>query len=196
MASPLDRPIWTALTTRHATLALGDTLARRYPADISPFAATENDSPESLAALSTLAASGKTMLFLQSGPVALPAGLTVVKADRGVQMLAEAPFPAVRDSRICPLGPADAAEMLTLAEVTKPGPFSVKSGDLGDFWCGVSITLIVVFIGFDSAFIRDIPGFSGIFRANHVPAEMVESDRRRRKFSLRMVPELPKGMRV
>ena len=35
----LERPIWSALTTTHASFALGNDLARRYPPDISPMAA-------------------------------------------------------------------------------------------------------------------------------------------------------------
>jgi len=35
---PLDRPIWSALTTRQQALAEGSALARRYPTAITPFA--------------------------------------------------------------------------------------------------------------------------------------------------------------
>ena len=35
----LERPTWSALTTRHASFALGNGLARRYPLDISPMSA-------------------------------------------------------------------------------------------------------------------------------------------------------------
>ena len=34
--SPLDNPVWSALTTTHAALAVGAGDARRYPADITP----------------------------------------------------------------------------------------------------------------------------------------------------------------
>ena len=36
---PLDYPIWTALTTTQQALAEGDARARRYPTEITPFAA-------------------------------------------------------------------------------------------------------------------------------------------------------------
>src|SRR5580693_9592263 len=39
MFEPLDNPIWFALTTEHQTLARSHGLARRYPPDVSPFAA-------------------------------------------------------------------------------------------------------------------------------------------------------------
>ena len=35
----LDNPVWYALTTQQAAIALGDHLARRYPPEIAPFGA-------------------------------------------------------------------------------------------------------------------------------------------------------------
>ncbi|WP_413206821.1 GNAT family N-acetyltransferase [Rhodospirillum sp. A1_3_36] len=128
---PLDRPIWTALTTRHAHLAEGGAHARRYPGDTSPFVATRDEGPDSLAALAAL---GGAMVFLQVDPVVLPAGMTAIKTAMGVQMVAEGAFPAVEDPEIGPLGPEDAADMAALADLTKPGPFTLKAMDLGGFW--------------------------------------------------------------
>jgi len=54
MTHVLDRPIWSALTTRHQTFAQGDSLARRYLPSIVPFAATAADDAESLRALGRL----------------------------------------------------------------------------------------------------------------------------------------------
>ncbi|MDQ0325147.1 ribosomal protein S18 acetylase RimI-like enzyme [Rhodopseudomonas julia] len=130
----LRRPIWTALATRHAHLAEGGAGARRYPADISPFAASGDDCAESLAALERLCRLGERMVFLQRDPVALPEGFAVALEADGVQMVGEGPFPRIEDARIVPLGPDDAEAMLALAELTKPGPFSLKAQRLGRFW--------------------------------------------------------------
>jgi len=46
----LDRPIWSALETRHQAFAQGDKLARRYPHSIVPFVATATDDADSLRA--------------------------------------------------------------------------------------------------------------------------------------------------
>jgi predicted GNAT family acetyltransferase len=40
----------------------------------------------------------------------------------------------VEDQRIEKLGEADAAAMLELASLTKPGPFTMRAQALGDFW--------------------------------------------------------------
>ena len=39
VSQPIRNPIWRALTTRHASLALGAARARRYPGDVAPFIA-------------------------------------------------------------------------------------------------------------------------------------------------------------
>lgn len=130
----LDRPIWSALATAHAPLALGGPLARRYPADIAPFAAARDDDAESLDALAALVAPGERVLIVQADEIVLPAALSPVATAEVVQMIAQAPIASPGDPRIEPLTPADAPEMLALATLTQPGPFSLKAQSLGRFW--------------------------------------------------------------
>lgn len=138
MTHLLDRPIWSALGTRHAMLAEGGSLAKRYPASIAPFAATGDDSADSLQALAGLAATAESVLLLMADPIAVPRGFTTITAAPAVQMIADEGLEAVADDRIEPLGEADAAEMLALATLTKPGPFSLRALSLGGFW-GVKV---------------------------------------------------------
>ncbi|HME59206.1 MAG TPA: hypothetical protein VKF63_12765, partial [Terracidiphilus sp.] len=56
--SELDNPIWNALLTEHAFLALGDGLARRYPPAIGPLSGIASQSAASYEALRTLAGPG------------------------------------------------------------------------------------------------------------------------------------------
>jgi predicted GNAT family acetyltransferase len=134
----LDRPIWSALGTRHASLAEGGTLARRYPASIAPFAATESEDKESLQALSELASTGETLLLLMADPIVAPSDFVTTTAASAVQMIGDRRLHHVTDERIERLTRADAADMLELATLTKPGPFSLRALELGDFW-GVKI---------------------------------------------------------
>jgi len=134
MSHMLDRPIWNALSTRHAALAEGGDLARRYAPDIHPFACSRDNSPESVRALADIAAPGEALVFLQADEFMLPPGFTATLTAFGVQMIAERHMPKIEDSRIEKLGEADAAEMLELATLTKPGPFTMKAQALGDFW--------------------------------------------------------------
>jgi predicted GNAT family acetyltransferase len=51
-----------------------------------------------------------------------------------VQMLAERPIETPHDQRIVRLTETDAQEMLDLAVLTKPGPFTLRAQTLGPFW--------------------------------------------------------------
>lgn len=134
MSHNLDRPIWNALNTRHAALALGGDLAKRYAPSIHPFACSRDETPESLAALAEIAAPGERLIFLQADEFVLPPGFTAIMTAFGVQMVAAPDMPVIEDDRITPLGEADAADMLELALLTKPGPFTLKALSLGSFW--------------------------------------------------------------
>ncbi|NEJ25928.1 GNAT family N-acetyltransferase [Rhizobium leguminosarum] len=134
MTHILDRPIWSALQTAHADLAEGGKSARRYPPSIVPFAASADGTPESLDALENLPSQAESMILVESGPIAIPPGLAVVAEASVVQMVAERPHERLSDSRIQPLTEADAADMLALATLTKPGPFTLRAQCLGSFW--------------------------------------------------------------
>jgi ribosomal protein S18 acetylase RimI-like enzyme len=135
MTHLLDRPIWSALTTIHAPLAEGGVLAKRYKPSIHPFTATADDSAESFAALEALVAAGDDALIVQTTPIALPDSFSIVTAASVVQMVAEnVPLPTVPIARIAPLTPDDAQDMLALAVLTKPGPFTARAQALGAFW--------------------------------------------------------------
>jgi ribosomal protein S18 acetylase RimI-like enzyme len=138
MSHILDRPVWNALNNAHAIFAEGDGDALRYRPSIVPFAAPAGDRPQEIAALGRLLAPGEAMVLVEAGPVTVPDGLTVLMRDRLVQMLAEQPHAQITDSRIEPLTEADAPDMLALALLTKPGPFTLKAQSLGTFW-GVKI---------------------------------------------------------
>jgi predicted GNAT family acetyltransferase len=138
MSHILDRPIWSALATGHASLAEGGPLARRYPAAVSAFAATGDDDPESLDALARLVRAGETAFLVHSGDIVVPNGLERTLSAELVQMVADGPIPTVVDERIQPLTEADAQEMLDLALLTKPGPFTLRAQNLGAFW-GIKI---------------------------------------------------------
>jgi ribosomal protein S18 acetylase RimI-like enzyme len=134
MSHTLDRPIWNALSTRHAALALGGDLAKRYAPSVHPFACSVDESPESLAGFAAIADRGETLIFLQADEFVLPPGFTAKITAFGVQMIADRHMPLVEDERIEKLAEADAEEMLDLATLTKPGPFTTRAQALGDFW--------------------------------------------------------------
>ena len=130
----LDRPVWTALAGRQAALAEGGALARRYRPDVIPFAAARDASETSLAALAALARPGEDVVLIEANTLALPPGFVTIVAAPAVQMIMARPPEPVPDGRIEPLSEVDAAEMLALATLTKPGPFTLRAHALGEFF--------------------------------------------------------------
>lgn len=134
MSHILDRPIWSALRTAHAALAEGSERAWRYPPSIVPFAAVADNSRQSLEALERLPVADEIMALVEAEPITVPQGLMIISEAKLVQMMAETLYPRISDSRIEPLTEADAEEMLALATLTKPGPFTLRAQSLGTFW--------------------------------------------------------------
>jgi predicted GNAT family acetyltransferase len=130
----LDRPIWSALSTRHLHLSLGSALARRYAKDVNLFASACDDSAAALSALTDLVQPGERIFLLQVPDILVPTGLAAVKAAKGVQMVATRPVPVTEpDDALVELTEADAQEMLELATLTEPGPFLARTHTMGRF---------------------------------------------------------------
>lgn len=131
---PLDRPIWSALTTRQRDLAEGGTTARRFPLVIAPFADMVDMSPDSFAALGALLSGPEIAVLFTPDPVPVPPGFKVLLAETGEQMIGTPADFSLPGVEIVRLGIADVPAMLALTEMTKPGPFSARTHELGNFF--------------------------------------------------------------
>lgn len=134
LAHPLDNPVWSALTTRHAHLAQGGALARRYPAEISPIAGLPAADAANVAALETLVGVGDDMGTAGPFVPVLPPNWEVLQETRVTQMVRAGCEPLDEgDVDASRLGAADVADMLGLVELTQPGPFRVRTIELGRY---------------------------------------------------------------
>ena len=131
----LDNPIWNALRTEHAGLALGDERARRYPVEIGPLSGIPAQTEESYETLSTLAGDGMAVLFSVE-PIVPMGGLQVVRSGPIVQMVRRGQGVEPDAGELTPrrLTAADAPAMVALAELTEPGPFRLRTLELGNFY--------------------------------------------------------------
>lgn len=130
---PLDRPIWAALTTRQSHLALGDGLARRFPAEIGPFADMADMSDASFAALGELMAPSEYVVLFTPDKVSAPEGFKVLLAKSGEQMIGMPAESTLSGVEIVTLGADDVPAMMALVDLTKPGPFGKRTHELGTF---------------------------------------------------------------
>lgn len=132
-AKQLEQPPWSALTTTHAALALGNDLARRYPPDIAPMAGLREVSPACLEALATLMKPGDVVGLFNAGPVPANSDLDVVTHKPIDQMVYEGSEVARATGQHATLAPADVPEMEKLVELTQPGPFARRTIVLGSY---------------------------------------------------------------
>ena len=135
---PLDRPTWSALTSRLSAFAIGDARAVRIDPACGVFLAAADDGPEARTAMTELA-----RLYPGSGIVeragaamdgVLPDGAEVVGGYPCVQMICSSLTAGGEPIDAEPLGEADAPEMLALATLTQPGPFRERTHALGGFF--------------------------------------------------------------
>ena len=129
----LDRPIWSALTTRQRGLAQGGERALRYPSAIGPFADMIDMSAASFAALGQLMSPSEYVVLFTHDTVTAPAGFKVLLAETGEQMIGTAAESPLHDAEIVTLGADDVPAMMALTELTKPGPFGKRTHELGTF---------------------------------------------------------------
>ena len=130
----LDRPIWTALTTRQAHLGSGDTLARRYHPDVAPFAALASETPAAYEALHKLLLPQDQVVLLSTGPLSQVDALQITHVGIIHQMVATRQEAGTTDTQEpIQLSSVDAKDMLDLAQKTKPGPYSKRTGEMGNY---------------------------------------------------------------
>lgn len=138
MSDPLANVVWHALTgPAHAGLAVVQGAARRYPLDVSVFGAVDAFSAAAWDGLAALAALGDgTVALFRETVEEAPPGWTPLLSMLGHQLVLEAipsaGLPPEPDGLV-PLGLADAAEMLALVAVTRPGPFALRTPVLGRY---------------------------------------------------------------
>ena len=131
---PLDNPIWSCLTTRHAHLASGGARARRNPASISPLGAVSGDGADHAADLEAVVDAGDDFAVFAPSVPALPSRWETLFASRLLQMVRadRSPLPE-GEVDVVRLGAKDVRDMLSLVELTKPGPFRLRTVELGHY---------------------------------------------------------------
>jgi ribosomal protein S18 acetylase RimI-like enzyme len=147
--SLLDDPVWHALTGPHRRFAVKPTAveeeaarAYRYRPDVAPFAAlrdvTDVHAWRELAGM--CGPQGRAALEASGSRAAIsaPANWTVTNVFLLAQMIAPADGVApcaspTSTEPVVALNVTDAAEMIALAELTRPGPFAASTVDLGGY---------------------------------------------------------------
>lgn len=134
----LDNVIWTALTSVHAAIATGRGLARHYPRDMAPFSALAEPTALAYADLAESLGRGLEARLFRPREEPSPSGWETLSVRPIIQMIADdqslekTTVPA--GFSVEPLTIKDAADMLALAEIAKPGPVGVRTVLLGSYF--------------------------------------------------------------
>jgi ribosomal protein S18 acetylase RimI-like enzyme len=128
----LDHPIWNALTSVHAPLALTRGAARRYPAAVSPLAATAEPTAEALADLAELADPGEALSLLSDGPLPASPHWRMLR-ERPIEQMVCGTFAPAASIPLLELGAADTGDMAALVALTEPGPFAPGALRMGRY---------------------------------------------------------------
>ena len=139
---PLDNVIWQALTTRQSKFAEGFDQARRFIPEVTSLTAFAEPNSRGYASLASLVDPGGTALLSLASPHQPMPGWDLVLAFPGLQMVWENNHAKLDEGAALSLGNGsgfstvelgsrDSREMVELAELTKPGPFGVRTHELG-----------------------------------------------------------------
>jgi ribosomal protein S18 acetylase RimI-like enzyme len=128
---PLDNVVWNALTTRQAHLAESFDQARRFTPEVSVIAAFLEPTDRGYESLARLLHDGQTCNLALKEPYQPRPGWNLIFGTPMPQMVYEGSGDFAPP--IIELGANDIPEMMALTSLTKPGPFSRRTHELGKY---------------------------------------------------------------
>ncbi|PRD55030.1 GNAT family N-acetyltransferase [Phyllobacterium myrsinacearum] len=153
----LDHPIWNALCTRHAGIAVGDALAKRYPSDLLPFADISGNEKENWDALLKLLERGDQCILIQKDPITVKVSVPATFAS-GLQMVAAESVQGGFHPDIVKLGSEYVPQIMELCSLTHAAPVRAGTSSIQQFWGILSEGRLIAMAG--ERFKQ--PGFSEI----------------------------------
>ena len=134
MATLLDNIMWNCMSGPHAHFAVGAGDVRRYAPGFSPIIGCRDPERPDFATLEGFCQPGESFYVdIWSGPA--PAGREIAREPRMHKMVWDAPAPegdAAPDATL--LRPEHAPRAVELAKLTNPGPFGIRTPELGEYF--------------------------------------------------------------
>ncbi|HEY6124558.1 MAG TPA: GNAT family N-acetyltransferase [Steroidobacteraceae bacterium] len=134
MTQLLDNIMWNCLSGPHAKFATGSGAVRRYAPGFSPIVGCEDPQQPDFDTLQKYCEPGDSFYFdIWSGPA--PAGWHIDKEAHMFKMVWEAPMPAEDPAPdAMALRPEHYEQAVSLAQLTNPGPFGIRTPELGEYF--------------------------------------------------------------
>ena len=134
MLSVLDNIMWNCMSGPHAVFAVGDGDVRRYAPGFSPIVGCREPTRPDFDALSNYCEPGDS-LYIDIWSGEAPAGWRIEKEARMFKMVWQAAVPAEDAAPdAIPLRAEHASQAVELARLTNPGPFGIRTPELGEYF--------------------------------------------------------------
>lgn len=169
----LDNPIWAALTGAQSHLSVASASAepalsaRRFQRELTTLAAFSQPTPESYRSLASLASPGETlgMFSTDLDDKQIGSDWELVSSLPILQMVSTS-VPKLSATKVSTeplleLSAKDSAEMLSLAELTRPGPFGTRTHELGTY-LGIRLNGVLVAMTGERLFLGDYREISAV----------------------------------
>ncbi len=133
----LHNVCYQALTTRQAHFAESSDQARRFFPEVSVIGGFLEPTPRGYDSLAALVKDGQTVNLALEAPYQPQPGWTLVFGSPMLQMVYERDRPELNSTptgeTIVELGPDNVPDMMELTSLTRPGPFSRRTHELGTY---------------------------------------------------------------
>lgn len=132
--SLLDNPIWQALTTKHAAFNEGNERLKYFYPEVSPFVAMADWQEEDRNYLESNLPSDRGFFYIIRDKIQLPGSCRKVFTIPLWQMVMQQHIPfTLTDVTIQPLDQSHIPAMIELTALTRPGPFSQRTIEFGNY---------------------------------------------------------------
>lgn len=130
----LDNPAWNALISGNKHLAKGNNQIRYFDKEVSPFVAFEENSMENFRLLYDQINRVEPLVYVTSEKTEIPGLWNVPYLISGLQMVYEGPA-TITDtgSSLVSLTNEHIPQMLSLTQLTNPGPFAERTIEFGHY---------------------------------------------------------------
>jgi ribosomal protein S18 acetylase RimI-like enzyme len=156
----LDNVIWCALSGHQARFSVGTHEARRYAPGFSPIVGFSDYAQPRFDALAPCCQPGERF-YCERWTGAAPEGFQIEVESSMVKMLWTGRAPSADEAPdASTLGPEHAASALALAELTNPGPFGLRTIELGEYFGYFEAGQLIAMAGerMHAAHLREISG--------------------------------------
>lgn len=130
----LNNPVWHALNSHNQHLGAGNDRAKFFDSEVSPFVALHENTVQNFIELYGMLERNRISFFSTPLQLDIPAPWKVIACVHGLQMIHNGiPLNGKHIHTASALLADNSPEMVQLAKLTSPGPFSTRTIDFGHY---------------------------------------------------------------